>query len=114
MDKVLRKLAETLNSLDEASLMSLREDYYQRVKEFSPSQTWEEDTLILSMIQAVRWKNQLFNHHWSSTAQAGPLEGNPQQDPQQAETGERSSGPKSGNSSGGPAKVLDFRSAKKK
>jgi len=114
MDKVLRKLAETLNSLDEASLMSLREEYYQRVKEFSPSQTWEEDTLILSMIQAVRWKNQLFNHHWSNEAEAGPLEGSPQHEPQQTDAGEEPSGPKSGNASGGPAKVLDFRSAKKK
>jgi uncharacterized GH25 family protein len=114
MDKVLRKLAETLNSLDEASLMSLREDYYQRVKEFSPSQTWEEDTLILSMIQAVRWKNQLFNHHWSNAAETGPLEHSPQQEPQQTETGEKTSGPKGGNASGGPAKVLDFRAAKKK
>ena len=65
MDKLLRKLAEKLNTLDEASLMSLWEKYYDQVKVFSPSKKWEEDVLILSMIQSVRWKNQLFNHLWA-------------------------------------------------
>ncbi|MFP4658398.1 MAG: hypothetical protein ACLFMP_06890 [Desulfonatronovibrionaceae bacterium] len=109
MDKVLRKLAETLNSLDEASLMSLREKYYQRVKEFSPSQAWEEDTLILSMIQAVRWKNQLFNHHWAATDNSPPQQ--PLDHEEKSE--EEKSGPNSGNISGRAGKVLNFRSLKK-
>ncbi|WP_291319678.1 hypothetical protein [Desulfonatronospira sp.] len=61
MEKVLKKLADELNSLDEASLISLWDKYYQRVQNFTPSREWEEDILILSMIQSVRWKNQLFN-----------------------------------------------------
>ncbi|EFI34541.1 conserved hypothetical protein [Desulfonatronospira thiodismutans ASO3-1] len=61
MEKVLKKLADELNSLDEASLISLWDKYYERVQNFSPSREWEEDILILSMIQSVRWKNQLFN-----------------------------------------------------
>ena len=65
MDKLLRKLAEKLNTLDEASLISLWEKYYEQVNIFSPSKKWEEDVLILSMIQSVRWKNQLFNHLWA-------------------------------------------------
>ena len=70
MDKMLRKLAEKLNTLDEASLMSLWDKYYEQVKIFSPSKKWEEDVLILSMIQSVRWKNQLFNHLWAKPKNA--------------------------------------------
>ncbi|WP_291322679.1 hypothetical protein [Desulfonatronospira sp.] len=66
MDKVLKKLADELNSLDEASLISLWDKYYERVQNFTPSREWEEDILILSMIQSVRWKNQLFNKCLSS------------------------------------------------
>jgi len=69
MEKVLRKLADELNSLDEASLISLWDKYYERVQSFTPSRQWEEDILILSMIQAVRWKNQLFNQCMSKEPQ---------------------------------------------
>jgi len=65
MEKVLKKLADELNSLDEASLISLWDKYYERVQSFTPSREWEEDILILSMIQSVRWKNQLFNQYLS-------------------------------------------------
>ncbi len=69
MEKELRKLADELNNLDEASLISLWDKYYERVQTFTPSQEWEEDILILSMIQAVRWKNQLFNHCLSQNSE---------------------------------------------
>ena len=62
MEKILKKLADRLNGLDEASLISLWDKYYEKVQKFTPSRQWEEDILILSLIQSVRWKNQLFNH----------------------------------------------------
>ena len=65
MEKVLVKLARQLNNYDEASLTSLWERYAEQVKRFEPSKRWEEAVLILSMIQAVRFKNQLFNLNWS-------------------------------------------------
>ena len=65
MEKVLAKLAKQLNNYDEASLINLWEKYAEQVKRFEPSRRWEESVLILSMIQAVRFKNQLFNLHWS-------------------------------------------------
>ncbi|WP_029893449.1 hypothetical protein [Desulfohalovibrio reitneri] len=69
MDKALLKLARQLNAFDEASLTSLFERYADQVDRFEPSQRWEEAVLVLGMIQAVRFKNQLFNHHWSRTAE---------------------------------------------
>lgn len=65
MEKILLKLARQLASYDEASLISLWERYAEQVKRFEPTKRWEEAVLILSMIQAVRFKNQLFNLHWS-------------------------------------------------
>nr|WP_272881593.1 hypothetical protein [Fundidesulfovibrio soli] len=65
VEKVLVKLAKQLNNYDEASLINLWEKYAEQVKRFEPSRRWEESVLILSMIQAVRFKNQLFNLHWS-------------------------------------------------
>jgi len=41
------------------------ERYAEQVKRFEPSKRWEEAVLILSMIQAVRFKNQLFNLNWA-------------------------------------------------
>ncbi|MFO7816133.1 MAG: hypothetical protein R6V39_00400 [Desulfovibrionales bacterium] len=108
MDKVLRKMAETLNNLDEASLMALWDEYRDRVKNFSPSKAWEEDALILSMIQAIRWKNQLFNHHWSeSSSPKSPSDIAPDTDKK------TESGPGARDTSGKTAKVLDFRPIKK-
>jgi hypothetical protein len=65
VEKVLVKLAKQLNNYDEASLTSLWERYADQVKRFEPSKRWEEAVLILSMIQAIRFKNQLFNLNWS-------------------------------------------------
>lgn len=65
MERVLLKLARQLGNYDEASLTSLWERYADQVKRFEPSKRWEEAVLILSMIQAVRFKNQLFNLHWA-------------------------------------------------
>jgi hypothetical protein len=71
VEKVLVKLARQLAAFDEASLMSLWEEYAGRVSRFEPSRRWEEAVLVLGMIQAMRFKNQLFNHHWAATAAPG-------------------------------------------
>ncbi len=65
MEQLLLKMAAALNSLDEASLSSLWEKYAAQVNAFEPSKRWEESVLVLSFIQAVHWKNQLFNAQWS-------------------------------------------------
>jgi len=66
MEKLLAKLAKQLDSMDEASLMSLWDKYALIVSHFEPSKRWEEAALIFSLIQAKKWKNQLFNYHWSA------------------------------------------------
>lgn len=73
MEKVLVKLARQLNNFDEASLTSMWDRYADQVKRFEPSKRWEEAVLILSMIQAVRFKNQLFNLNWSEGRAPGEI-----------------------------------------
>ena len=70
MEQMLLKLARQLDSLDEASLMSLWEKYASVVGRFEPTQRWQEAVLVLSFIQAKRWKNQLFNTQWAMRARA--------------------------------------------
>ncbi len=65
MQQLLHKLARQLDALDEASLMALWDDYAEKVHRFEPTKRWEEAALVFSFIQAKRWKNQLFNYHWS-------------------------------------------------
>ncbi|MFW6236084.1 MAG: hypothetical protein ACOC24_04800 [Desulfovibrionales bacterium] len=103
MEKALLKLARQLDGFDEASLMALWDKYQGIVQDFQPSRQWQEAVLILSMIQSVRWKNQLFNHHWAGMAgaqQDQPCEG--------CNTG-GCSGPDSGNGLKERGKVLRFR-----
>ncbi len=69
MEKMLHKLARQLDSLDEASLMALWGKYATITSRFEPTAQWEEAALIFSLIQAKRWKNQLFNHIWSKRRQ---------------------------------------------
>ncbi|MCA1944120.1 MAG: hypothetical protein LDL30_02405 [Desulfovibrio sp.] len=66
MEKVLLRLARQLNAFDEASLMALWDAYAQKVQEFEPTKRWEEAALVFSLLQAVRWKNQLFNYNWAA------------------------------------------------
>lgn len=65
MEHMLLKMARQLDALDEASLMALWEKYAQIVNRFEPSQRWQEAVLVLSLIQAKHWKNQLFNVQWA-------------------------------------------------
>ena len=97
MEKILKKLADQLNTLDEASLISLWDRYYDKVQKFTPSREWEEDILILSLIQSVRWKNQLFNHCLA------------RQNQEQDRKKEQLVRPVARDKVGKPAKVLDFR-----
>lgn len=65
MEKMLQKLAHQLDSLDESSLTALWGKYARLTGQFEPTKRWEEACLIFSLIQAKRWKNQLFNYSWS-------------------------------------------------
>ena len=69
MEKLLARLAQQLDAIDEASLMSLWSKYATTASRFEPTKRWEEAALIFSLIQAKRWKNQLFNFHWSRQTQ---------------------------------------------
>lgn len=66
MEKVLIKMAEQLAAFDEASLTTLWEKYEGLAKEFQPTKKWEQAVMVLGMIQVLRWKNHLFNHHWAA------------------------------------------------
>lgn len=70
MEKLLTRLARQLDAIDEASLMSLWSKYATAAGRFEPTKRWEEAALIFSLIQAKRWKNQLFNYYWSQQSQA--------------------------------------------
>ncbi|MFW5731431.1 MAG: hypothetical protein ACOCV7_07235 [Desulfonatronovibrionaceae bacterium] len=107
MEKILKKLADQLSTLDEASLINLWDKYYARVQSFTPSREWEEDVLILSLIQSVRWKNQLFNHCMHSQTLQEPQE---PQEPQESEKKDTSNvRPPGRDRSKKAAKVLSFR-----
>lgn len=112
MEQLLIKLARQLDGMDEASLMSLWDKYAATVNRFEPSRRWEEAALIFSLIQAKRWKNQLFNYHWSQQSKArdgGDL-------PANAFSLEVPASKSKGGASNGAAqkrcKVLGFRSVK--
>ncbi|MDR1360463.1 MAG: hypothetical protein LBJ82_05710 [Deltaproteobacteria bacterium] len=68
MQRVLEKMAKELNAYDEASLMQLWQQYALRVNNFEPTRRWEEAAIALCLIQAVHWKNHLFNYHLAATA----------------------------------------------
>ena len=57
--------------------MSLWSKYATLTSRFEPTKRWEEAALIFSLIQAKRWKNQLFNYYWARQSQApeAPLPG---------------------------------------
>ncbi len=69
MEKMLHRLARQLDSLDEASLMALWSKYATLASRFEPTRRWEDACLVFSLIQAKRWKNQLFNYLWSQQLQ---------------------------------------------
>jgi len=68
MQQMLEQMAKKLNQYDEASLMQLWQHFASQVHEFEPSRRWEEAALALCLIQAVHWKNQLFNYQLALSA----------------------------------------------
>lgn len=111
MEQLLLKLARQLDALDEASLMSLWDKYAQTVQHFEPSERWQEAVLVLSFIQAKRWKNQLFNAKWAArTREGGEIPtGLP---PHSAFTLEKPDTGHAAPREGRRAKVLDFQPRK--
>lgn len=102
MEKALLKLAKQLNAYDEASLTELWNKYEDEVAHFEPTRKWEEAAVLFGMIQAVRFKNQLFNYHWSQTAGPESLSPRPDFIPGKGEDDLFSSkSKKSGGSAGG-------------
>lgn len=81
MEKMLLKLARQLDSLDEASLMALWSKYATMTSRFEPTKRWEEACLVFSLIQAKRWKNQLFNYSWAQRRTPPVKNQNPQAAP---------------------------------
>ena len=71
IESAVMKLARQINVYDEASLMSLWERLADRVRRFEPTRAWEEAAIALSLVQAMRFKNQLFNYHWAQSRKAG-------------------------------------------
>ncbi len=72
MENLLKKLAKQLIAVDEASLNALWNKYHSIVMKFEPTKRWEESVLIFCMIQAVKWKNQLFNIKLIDHTKTGP------------------------------------------
>jgi len=68
MQQMLEKMAKKLNEYDEASLMQLWQHFAAQVHDFEPTRRWEEAALALCLIQAVHWKNQLFNYQLALSA----------------------------------------------
>lgn len=69
MEKVLIKLADQLSAFDEASMTSLWDKYEGIAGNFQPTKKWEQAVIVLGLIQALRWKNHLFNYHWAAQQQ---------------------------------------------
>ncbi len=74
MENALRKLAKQLDVYDEASLTAMWDRLAEQVENFEPTKEWETAALMLGMIQALRWKNQLFNYNWSESLRANSMQ----------------------------------------
>ena len=80
MQRILEKMAKQLNAYDEASLMQLWQHYAMQVNEFEPTKRWEEAAIALCLVQAVHWKNQLFNYHLAASVAPASLDDVPVHD----------------------------------
>lgn len=52
--------------------MHLWSKYALITERFEPTRRWEESALVLSLIQAKHWKNQLFNYMLAKTSKPQP------------------------------------------
>ncbi len=115
MDKILEKIARQILAFDEASLASLWEKYATRAKQFEPTKSWEEAVIIVSIIQGMQWKNQLFNYHWKEAADPDQAFQSPLSLPEQQGEQSKEKQPLAGASSDGKSgKILPFRPRKNK
>ena len=73
MERMLQKLAQQLDSIDEASLMTLWSKYATITERFEPTKYWEECALIFGLIQVKHWKNMLFNYMFARTSKPMPF-----------------------------------------
>jgi hypothetical protein len=106
VERALLKLASQLDAYDEASLMALWDKYQAAVQDFQPTKRWQEAVIVLGMIQSVRFKNQLFNHHLSEQVRSGEPVGSHPQSPLDL----LDSGPLGGNGLKERGKIIPFRS----
>ena len=74
MENAIRKLAKKIDVYDEASLTAMWDRLAEQVENFEPTKEWETAALMLGMIQALRWKNQLFNYNWSESLRANSMQ----------------------------------------
>lgn len=72
LESALNRLADSILSLDEASLTSLWGKYKNRMEHFEPSKEWEKAVIIFFIINAVRAKNHIFNEQILRQSEAGP------------------------------------------
>ena len=63
LESALDKMAESILSLDEASLTSLWEKYKTKMEHFETTKEWEKSVIIFFIINAVRAKNHIFNEN---------------------------------------------------
>lgn len=106
VEKSLIKMARQLKTLDEASLVGLWEKYEQEVNRFEPTGRWEEAVLVFGLIQALRWKNQLFNYNFKRLQEPSGVE-----EPGSGKSGSESD-PDGGEGGDKRGKLLSFRPRK--
>lgn len=113
MEKMLERLASQLAAYDEASLLSLWDKYYREVETFQPTKEWEESVIILCLLQAVRWKNQLFNSKWMEQRSADSEPGEQNDQEEADDRGELVSGEQSEKGSRPRGRLIAFPSREK-
>lgn len=72
LEKALEKIADSILSLDEASLNSLWHKYKEKMEAFDSTREWERSVIIFFIINAVRVKNHIFNERIILNRQKNP------------------------------------------
>ncbi|MBM4270926.1 MAG: hypothetical protein FJ139_02015 [Deltaproteobacteria bacterium] len=63
IESALDKMAESILSLDEASLSGLLDKYKRKMEHFDTTREWEKSVIIFFIINSVRVKNHIFNEN---------------------------------------------------
>ena len=77
LESALDKLAESIISLDEASLTALLPVYKRRMEHFEPTRAWEKAVISFFIINAVRAKNHIFNEQLLQRSKSVPEKKSP-------------------------------------